>query len=519
MDPETIVAGALTVLITSLTGGVTNAVAIWMLFHPHGEVRILGFRLHGAIPRNHARLARSIGKTVGERLLTPQDLAERLSAPQVRAAFDSAMARLADDLLLKEHGPLAGAIPAAAAEAVEQLVSDLGPRVADRVADFAGSEAFREMAAGWVAELRRDLADKPVGDLLTPARREAVAGQVDAWVADLAGGEDMEHALHEWIAHQVISLEQDPRPLVDRLPPGVLAPVEQAISDYLPTAVDRLAGLLGDPETRRTISAALRTAFDGAARQLLIHERILARLVVKESTFERLLDGLERKGFERFAAAITAPAVRARVASAVHQSLLGLLQMPLSERLARMGPDRREALVSTLGEWAVTAARSSATRASVRRVLERGLEAAGARTWDEVLDRIPTDSLTGAIADALRSEPGKAWVANSVTRGVRTVLAKPIGRPADWLGQETSDALRRGVADTTWGWLQEQIPQVVERLELPAMVEQKVLGFSTYRMEEIIRGVTHRELQMIVRLGYLLGGMVGLLAFALNRML
>jgi uncharacterized membrane protein YheB (UPF0754 family) len=50
------------------------------------------------------------------------------------------------------------------------------------------------------------------------------------------------------------------------------------------------------------------------------------------------------------------------------------------------------------------------------------------------------------------------------------------------------------------------------------MVEQKVLGFSTQRMEEMVRGVTQRELELIVRLGYWLGGLVGLGAFALGRL-
>jgi uncharacterized membrane protein YheB (UPF0754 family) len=48
------------------------------------------------------------------------------------------------------------------------------------------------------------------------------------------------------------------------------------------------------------------------------------------------------------------------------------------------------------------------------------------------------------------------------------------------------------------------------------MVEQKVLGFSVERMEEIIRNVTERELRLIVQLGYVLGGIVGLAAFGVN---
>ena len=41
-------------------------------------------------------------------------------------------------------------------------------------------------------------------------------------------------------------------------------------------------------------------------------------------------------------------------------------------------------------------------------------------------------------------------------------------------------------------------------------IEQKVLGFSLDRIEEIVRLTTQRELDVIVRLGFLLGGLVGL---------
>jgi uncharacterized membrane protein YheB (UPF0754 family) len=38
-------------------------------------------------------------------------------------------------------------------------------------------------------------------------------------------------------------------------------------------------------------------------------------------------------------------------------------------------------------------------------------------------------------------------------------------------------------------------------------------------MEEIVRNVTQKELDLIVQLGYWLGGLVGLIAFGLNRLL
>ena len=76
--------------------------------------------------------------------------------------------------------------------------------------------------------------------------------------------------------------------------------------------------------------------------------------------------------------------------------------------------------------------------------------------------------------------------------------------------------LRHTFADPLWEWMQRQVPVVVSRLSVQELVEQKVLGFSTARMEELIRNVTQRELTLIVRLGYVLGAMVGLLAWGID---
>jgi uncharacterized membrane protein YheB (UPF0754 family) len=104
-------------------------------------------------------------------------------------------------------------------------------------------------------------------------------------------------------------------------------------------------------------------------------------------------------------------------------------------------------------------------------------------------------------------------VEESVGQVAAVLLARPIGRPSAWLGPDAAAALRSAVAEAVWRWMQQQIPRVVEQIRVPEMVEQKVLGFSTQRMEEIVRTVTQRELDLIVRLGYLLGGLVGVIAF------
>ena len=177
------------------------------------------------------------------------------------------------------------------------------------------------------------------------------------------------------------------------------------------------------------------------------------------------------------------------------------------------------ALADTLATWLVRVARDPGTREAIARATDRLLEAVERRTWGDVLEAVPPDRMARFLAEALAAEPGRRWLEDSVGQVASALLERPIGRPSAWLGTDTTAALRDALSAAAWTWLQEQIPRVVEQIRVPEMVEQKVLGFSTQRMEEIVRTVTQRELDLIVRLGYVLGGLVGVIAFLISVLL
>lgn len=519
MDSQTVVTGLVTVTVGAISGGITNAVAIWMLFHPYEERGIRPFRLHGAIPKNKARLAKSIGRTVGEKLLTPADLSRRLSAPEVRAAFDEALSGFLDDLLERERGPLLELVPLSVAAEIEGWVDRAARHAADGLAAHLASPAFVTQMEGWIAQLQAEYGDRPLSGVLTPDRREELRGKVSRWLEQFTGGPDLEGALRHFVEVQLQRLGEDGTPLVDRLPPGLVGTVESSISDYLPMAIERIGAVLSDPDAKGRIHQALRTAFDRSVRDLLLHERIVAKLVVTDQTITRLLDGLERDGFERFAEALSAPEMRQQLTRAVNEGLASFLRIPLRDRLAAMGPEKQAALAGTLGDWLVRVARDDATRHVAERAVERLLDATERRTWKEFLSAVPAARLAAFAAQAAGGEEGRRWVADAVRGTLRTLLQRPLGRPADWLGAEATARIRASILDAAWGWTEQQVPRVVAQFNVQEMVEQKVLGFSTARMEEIIRTVTQRELTLIVQLGYVLGALVGAVAFGINLLL
>ena len=352
----------LNVAIGTIAGGVTNAIAVWMLFHPYERK----FGLHGAIPKNKARLAKSIGRTVGEKLLTPKDLLDELHRAGFRDTLDAKLSALIRHLLDVERGSLRELLPPPVLAEVERALAGLGPVVGDKVSAWTATPAFEVKVREALARLRQELGARPVSEVLTEARRKELAAQA----AELA-------------------------------------------------------------------------------TQLL-----------EES----------RRAEQRSAA-------------------------------ARLG----DAVLRLAGE--------ERTKAFVERAVNDALGRAGTRTWSDVLDTIGEDVVVQWVLEASRSPRVHELAAEGAGNAAVALLDRPIGRPARFLADDAPARLGHMAGPAIWDLMERELPKLVEQLDIPAIVERKVLGFSTQRIEEIIRSVTQRELNLIVNLGYVLGAVIGMLTF------
>jgi len=66
-----------TPLMAGFVGYITNALAIKMLFRPHKR-RWYSFGWQGVIPRNRGKLAKEIGKLVGNELIQEDDIVKSI---------------------------------------------------------------------------------------------------------------------------------------------------------------------------------------------------------------------------------------------------------------------------------------------------------------------------------------------------------------------------------------------------------------------------------------------------------
>jgi len=510
---DNMIRALITIAFGAVAGGLTNTIAIWMLFHPYEPPKLFGrwtMRfLQGAVPKNQARLASAIGKTVGKRLLTPEDLTQTFADAEFRSAFDQRLGLFLAEVLHTERGSLKELIPDAVVGDVEALIDDATQSALGQLDAYIGSEPFEEAMRRRAGDLVTAIADEPIAGVLTPARGTALEGAVEEWLQGAIESEDFTQTVSDYLDRAAEKLLSPGRTFEEILPLGLIGSVEKAIASYLPLTAERLGGLLEDPKARARFESTLHDLFHRFLKDLKFHQRVVARLVMTEETVDKVLDTIEAEGADRLSEILRDPAVQEAMAHGVNQAIVDFLRRPVREVLGE--PDDPNVIEArdTLTAWIVGMARDPATRDFLAEKLHAGLEKAGARTWGEVLERIPTDRIAEMLVTAARTDTARSVVDTGARRLVGRGLERPIGVPARWFPTDGPQRLESALGDPIWDWLQTQVPAVVERIDVARRVEDKVLHFPTAKMEEIVRRVTDRELRLIVRLGYLLGAIIG----------
>jgi Protein of unknown function (DUF445) len=277
--------------------------------------------------------------------------------------------------------------------------------------------------------------------------------------------------------------------------------------------------VLKDPGARARIGRALHDLFERFANDLLIHQRIVAKLVMTEKTIARMLDAFERDGIERLGLLLEEPEMRAEVARSVNDAVVSFLRKPLAEHYTTLGPERVDAIVDTFATYVAGVVRDPTTGAFAGAKLDGLLQAVERRTWGDLLGRLPPDQAAEWLATAARSETARAWLVEASGAALSALLDRPLGRVADSLPPGSVERTATQLAPALWDWAQRYVPTIVEQVDIASIVEDKVRGFSLTRLEELVRTTTQRELDLIVRLGYLLGAIVGAVGWGVGVLL
>jgi uncharacterized membrane protein YheB (UPF0754 family) len=442
-----------------------------------------------------------------------------LTQSDVRRAFDEQVAAFIADVIETDRPSLSEILTPATLNAVRATLAEAADSVASRAEEFLDSAEFEERVQAFVTRTRAELGRKTVKDLLSAEQKAALAEKARTWASEFAASPDLEGAIRQYLERHAEALVASQKPVFSHVPPALLHSLEGAIESYLPLAAEKLGAFLSQPASREKLRGALHDLFRRLVKDLEFHQRLIARLMITERSLDKALDTLGTDGIDQLAALLEDELVRAELAKSLREAMHSFLARPLADLVGggERASERAEALTAAAGDYLLRVLRDERTHGFLVARIGYVLESAEDRTVGELVSGIGDDQLVAWVASGARSDKARQFLRERIQLLFAGALTMRIGRPARWLPDDAAGRLAAFASPAIWNWIVTQLPMLVKQLNVEAMVERKVAGFSTARMEEIIRTVTERELRLIVKLGYLLGASIGLMTFAISR--
>lgn len=186
------------VVIGSLIGGVTNHLAIKMLFRPHNPVYIWGKRLPftpGLIPRRRDELAKQLGKTVVKYLLTPDTFRAKFFNVTMREKVLEWLGQQTKEKIFTEEKTLQQWLDQAglshAPEMIEKKLDDLIVQQVDQVQNVLAIQtveqllpaSWKERAESKIPEISRYILNKGDQYFDTVEGEQAIKGLIDGFLS------------------------------------------------------------------------------------------------------------------------------------------------------------------------------------------------------------------------------------------------------------------------------------------------------------------------------------------------
>lgn len=238
----------------ALIGGLTNRLAISMLFRPYEAKHIGPFKIPltpGIIPKEKGNIAHAIGNTVSEHLLDKESLSAQLLSDEmnqkVSSAVDSLFAKMQHDEQTLQQFLLAHMSPEEYARATSQIEDDLvgliygkldNPSLGDKVSALAIDQVMAKMrenllgrmGAG-VLELKRGSVERMLADNINQMLHNNAHQMVD----DLVTAE-----ADKLLAKPICQICQGKEELFAQLKTSALRAYRTVVETNLPKALEAL---------------------------------------------------------------------------------------------------------------------------------------------------------------------------------------------------------------------------------------------------------------------------------------
>ncbi|MCB2361006.1 DUF445 family protein [Clostridium estertheticum] len=498
-------------LVGAIIGYITNWLAIKMLFRPHKEIRIFNIKVPftpGLIPKEKSRIARSVGESIGQHLLTKETIIKSLCSEEMDNQLDNwvqgkvstmknsnaTVESELKDILGDEYCNISQSTISNVSKSLINYINDV--QVRDGIAKYVYAQIMSEIKAKPQAICESELYN-------------SIKNKVLNLVIEYKDSQDFYKGIQNMLKAKVAELVVLDKKIEDVIP----GEITNSLKVYVYGKRYNIAMEIKKMIKEEKNSEKLRKIVDETISTKL--SPMIAMFISKDSVFEKVVIGIDEY--------LDNVENHNDIALIINDIIDKLLENSISSVVFDLPKEGIDNVIEPLinlfttrivdKELILSAFEKLESKfnsyISVAELLEKtGIEYKG------LIERF----IKSQINSIIENESTKSKINEIVGVMINRLLHTEMKSIFKGEGDKVTKSASKVVKTVYNKFIENKAPEVIEVLDIAKIVEEKINEFDVAFSERIILEIASKELNAITWLGALLGAIMGLLSPILGSM-
>ncbi|MBW9152396.1 DUF445 family protein [Clostridium estertheticum] len=498
-------------LVGAIIGYITNWLAIKMLFRPHKEIRIFNIKVPftpGLIPKEKSRIARSVGESVGQHLLTKETIIKSLCSEEMDHQLDIWVQGKVSTMK-NSNATLESELKDILGDEYCNITQSTISNISKSLINYINDVEVRGGIAKYVyAQIMSELKAKPQA-ICESELYNSIKNKVLNLVIEYKDSQDFYKGIQNMLKAKVAELVVLDKKIEDVIP----GEITNSLKVYVYGKRYNIAMEIKKMIKEEKNSKKLREIVDETISTKL--SPMIAMFISKDSVFEKVVIGideyLDNVENHNDIALIINDIIDKLLKNSISSVVFDLPKEGIDnviEPLINLFTTKivdKELILSTFEKLES----KFNSYISVAELLEKtGIE------YKSVIEGV----IKSRINSIIENESTKAKINEIVSVMINRLLHTEMKSIFKGEGDKVTKSVSKVVKTVYNKFIENKAPEVIEVLDIAKIVEEKINEFDVAFSERIILEIASKELNAITWLGALLGAIMGLLSPILGSM-
>ena len=492
-------------------------IAVRMLFRPREPFKLLGLTVfpQGMIPRHRDRLAKAIGKAVGEELVSQETILNELTGNDfLRRKIQAFVDSYTDELLSQDHASLIESLPRNVREPVLDAISGLQRKLAAHIRTILSSEESLEMIRSFVTRQVDDVLGQRVSSVIDDETFESIVEFLEGRLRTAIVARQFERTIGDFVSRRIDGLLDTEIPLGQMFTDDAVGLLKEKAAEQIEPAIHQLTELAAAEKTRNQIGALIKHEVHDYYENLPFFKKIFVSRENLISDVDALVnESLPRRIEETLRGEFFAEEAR----SFINVSIDNALAQPLPAIFGTIAPEQLDRLKQQVTRSVISLMRSDQTIEGISAYMRETLEKFRPHSIDAILQLLHTDSeerlksmLSRGLLDVVGREETSNIINEMLAGQIDRLLSMPIGKLGDHIPEEKLREASTSLTDAIVAATSAKLPEAIAEFDVAGLVREKIQGYPAEKLEALVMSVAKEHLRKIELFGAFFGLIIGI---------